>query len=994
MSTASALQAFIRPIRNALAAGASSKSPASSTLTVKYPVSRANADNTSPTSTDLADLFLQETEQYSQLSHPSFEHSSDVPGYILRPSLRYYTVDSGLYLQRLISAAAGAEIPEFAPEVTLDEVTRAYFEVHKHGYYTKWNPTLSDINLDGGSVPNAAILCSLVLRALYPDMPDTAMIPKRRHTLNSIFNVHPMVNQDSVSVDPSLRPKVISHLSLAQSALSTTSWSSGARTPAMLGVQPHIIALIDGDGYIFNKDLLLQGRQGGREAARLLATSIAESFNHRMDYRLSIYLFLNVAGTMGKLVASDLDTQFKFDVLRDFLSGFQAPPFNYVIDPGSGKERVDTKLKELFRVSLRAPDTECVVLGVSHDNGYLATIEGEVLFQSKIKLLNAGPDMVSERFKNDFPHLPIIKVPELFEWHSYPRESAESRAARKLEREVRSDNDTGDGPPRAENLVPAQSAVGPPERGSGRHGKEKGQDETAPRRRKSPLMHTKDRKAKLCTGTNPRAACKNSWIAKNPHGTESEFQEYWQTKVVGITFGPKRPHNGSHKGTASIKGSMDPRRTGGFSFSRPPSLRVTYHRDLFRLSPCLYLSSHSKCGSRFSMSPAACLMDMNVPTALSQTTKILREVSRFHRYHSVKLQGHEQLLAFEKQYSGVPEESRNVVNLLVTLPCLVSVAYARDGPGMGIADDEMDSTYESSVADSDSDGTMDIDSDNGSIDSSPSSGSGESDDDLEYEDMSTEETQDLRDEVKDIPTLLQQVPIPVNLQSPTLGLNSVMVWSDTLQPSDIGGRNLSQLHHLSTYQHRVPQTEFKVFSALRRILERASSSLKQFALFWEPRCDFNVDALFPVLPRLQSLAVFEVNQRTRSTYIAVKMIHQKFTAFPRLFPAVRRIDVNEIAAPHWASTLLMALTDAPSLQFATLPCKLVKAMLEYRLLLRLLPRSLRTLRIHCTCSAHPVRHRQCELKLAKPPDPIEFTFTERLLDKASLEREWMERRHS
>ncbi|KAJ3522326.1 hypothetical protein NMY22_g11939 [Coprinellus aureogranulatus] len=484
MSTASALQAFIRPIRTVLAAGASLRGPTPSTSTGKPPVV-----GTVPKDTP-ADL---ETPKESSRPPPSASHleffsayyPEYVPGTIPPNFVLDYSFDSGLYLQRLVSALAGAHIPNRSPEVTLDEVTRAYFHAKQLDKSNiAWQPALVDIHHDATS-QNVAKLCYAMLGTLYPAMMRTKTSSKRGSMSRTSHNVdtdllsgaqrkhlYQLLKETREVTEADQRSRQFSNLSLAPSALSTSSWSSGAPTPAILGVQPHIIALIDGDGYIFNKELLLQGRQGGREAARLLATSIAESFNHRMDYRLSIYLFLNVAGTMGKLVASDLDTQFKFDVLRDFLSGFQAPPFNYVIDPGSGKERVDTKLKELFRVSLRAPDTECVVLGVSHDNGYLATIEGEVLFQSKIKLLNAGPDMVSEGFKNDFPHLPIIKVPELFEWHSYPRESAESRAARKLEREVRSDSDlrkklggakrpenaddTGDGPPRAENFVPAQ----------------------------------------------------------------------------------------------------------------------------------------------------------------------------------------------------------------------------------------------------------------------------------------------------------------------------------------------------------------------------------------------------------------------------------------------------------------------------------------------------------------------------------------------------------
>lgn len=104
-----------------------------------------------------------------------------------------------------------------------------------------------------------------------------------------------------------------------------------------------MIALIDGDGYVFSEELILKGRDGGIEAATRIAESVSNFFDQRQDFRLSIYLFMNRRGLVGMLVGSA--RQYRYDLINEFLNGFQSPPFNYVIDPGPGKERVDAKLK-------------------------------------------------------------------------------------------------------------------------------------------------------------------------------------------------------------------------------------------------------------------------------------------------------------------------------------------------------------------------------------------------------------------------------------------------------------------------------------------------------------------------------------------------------------------------------------------------------------------------------------------------------------------------
>lgn len=321
--------------------------------------------------------------------------------------------------------------------------------------------------------------------------------------------------------------------------------------------------------------------------ARHLANAVAEAFDHRLDYRLSVYLFMNRRGVMGKLVGRD-PAAYSYEILNDFLSGFQTPSYNYVIDPGPGKERVDTKIKgapgghwtcsrltcptvDLLKVSVRSPDTECVILGgtfghtspfylltclysVGNDSGYIPAIEAEILFQDRIKLLES--DMVLESFKRELPHLQTIAVPQLFEWRSYPREPQHEREARKriaaeagrrraeetstvprlpvtsLEEEQGTwSSRGGESYRRAHNHYAGNTTLAGEETPRTWHSRKDPKDWKArPGKGATARYVARTALATLRLKKENSTACKNAWIAENPQGTEGEFQTYWETK--------------------------------------------------------------------------------------------------------------------------------------------------------------------------------------------------------------------------------------------------------------------------------------------------------------------------------------------------------------------------------------------------------------------------------------------------------------------------------
>lgn len=109
-----------------------------------------------------------------------------------------------------------------------------------------------------------------------------------------------------------------------------------------------LLCLLDGDGYIFNKELLKRRADGGREAAQHLREGLQNYLKDQGHSELSRHpiwldLYLNKHGLSAALKKNQIC---KPDDFEDFLRGFhQASPSITIVDAGHGKEAVDTKIK-------------------------------------------------------------------------------------------------------------------------------------------------------------------------------------------------------------------------------------------------------------------------------------------------------------------------------------------------------------------------------------------------------------------------------------------------------------------------------------------------------------------------------------------------------------------------------------------------------------------------------------------------------------------------
>ncbi|KAF3909908.1 hypothetical protein ABW21_db0209797 [Orbilia brochopaga] len=138
---------------------------------------------------------------------------------------------------------------------------------------------------------------------------------------------------------------------------------------------PYIQVLIDGDGMMFNLDLMRKKKEGGSEAAELLLQDIRETVRARReelgikgDFDIRALVFANLDGLSKTLVKANLLSP---GDLQQFFIGFTQRLENVnFIDVGYGKEMADSKIRGELLFHMKDPRCRLMFFGGSHDNGY------------------------------------------------------------------------------------------------------------------------------------------------------------------------------------------------------------------------------------------------------------------------------------------------------------------------------------------------------------------------------------------------------------------------------------------------------------------------------------------------------------------------------------------------------------------------------------------------------------------------------------------------
>lgn len=106
--------------------------------------------------------------------------------------------------------------------------------------------------------------------------------------------------------------------------------------------EPFVVVLLDGDGMIFNDELLQQGEQGGRTAAMQLSTALQDyvgsSFPGIASPKIMTKIYTNMKGLSDMCIRGGLLNE--QTLLDDFIRGFnESIPLFDMVDVGPGKDR-------------------------------------------------------------------------------------------------------------------------------------------------------------------------------------------------------------------------------------------------------------------------------------------------------------------------------------------------------------------------------------------------------------------------------------------------------------------------------------------------------------------------------------------------------------------------------------------------------------------------------------------------------------------------------
>ncbi|KAL2352892.1 C-x8-C-x5-C-x3-H type zinc finger protein [Cryomyces antarcticus] len=139
-----------------------------------------------------------------------------------------------------------------------------------------------------------------------------------------------------------------------------------------------VLALIDGDGAVFQDYLLRAAAEGGADAAHNLLTDIKQHIRDQLEFQsmpsIMVQIYANVDGLSRKLASVGIIKTPADLYLFARAFSLNQPLFSF-IDVGSGKERADHKIKEMFRLFIHNNQCKHIIFGGCHDNGYLPNLD-------------------------------------------------------------------------------------------------------------------------------------------------------------------------------------------------------------------------------------------------------------------------------------------------------------------------------------------------------------------------------------------------------------------------------------------------------------------------------------------------------------------------------------------------------------------------------------------------------------------------------------------
>ncbi|KAH7114862.1 hypothetical protein EDB81DRAFT_821227, partial [Dactylonectria macrodidyma] len=139
---------------------------------------------------------------------------------------------------------------------------------------------------------------------------------------------------------------------------------------------PFALVIVDGDGYVFDESLILEGEEGGIRAAKQLNDTIKASLRRKglEGCEVMVRVYANLVGLSKHLNKNGLCGAEKRS-LAPFTAGFNRfHGLTDFVDAGELKENADHKMRAMLR--LYADNAQCkhIYFAACHDVGYVADL--------------------------------------------------------------------------------------------------------------------------------------------------------------------------------------------------------------------------------------------------------------------------------------------------------------------------------------------------------------------------------------------------------------------------------------------------------------------------------------------------------------------------------------------------------------------------------------------------------------------------------------------
>ncbi|OIW23811.1 CCCH zinc finger DNA binding protein [Coniochaeta ligniaria NRRL 30616] len=175
---------------------------------------------------------------------------------------------------------------------------------------------------------------------------------------------------------------------------------------------PFVLVLVDGDGYVFNEDLMGKAgdgdssaerlARGGTNAARLLNDAVKASLRRKgLEHcQVMVRVYANVAGLSKALSKAGLVGAEKRS-FSPFIASFnRSSGLSDFVDAGELKENADFKLRALLQLYAENAQCKHIYFAACHDVGYISDLTPHAGNSGRFTLLGMGVEELPGVFRS------------------------------------------------------------------------------------------------------------------------------------------------------------------------------------------------------------------------------------------------------------------------------------------------------------------------------------------------------------------------------------------------------------------------------------------------------------------------------------------------------------------------------------------------------------------------------------------------------------------